>query len=418
MQKMKTGFFTKDKIFEILENTVSDIEQDINNWEIDEKKNKRGDIKYIDLKEKNEGGAHVSWRIKKQFEHRAEIWRFQVIEILKYKNNLGLNIEAYIQNFIKTVRDSDSQNVNQETEFLTNMMDRLYQEKKISAVKGERVSISTGSMIKLEDLITQRHYGYLKKMDNFLRDGEAYKRYLPKNLTEWNWNWSGDVIALISHLEDDRQLLLYEEKTADGIENRLEQATMIWNRRSKLYDPVDVPQSNEGRSTLKNMLFGRQNSRNYDIIAQIDKVDSLKVLVVTGHEDKIGTYMKKFGFWKEDLYSSDTYLHIDPDDFQTGADQYICDRKDLMLLYSLLYRDELIESYFFSDKSDEEKSRLKKEFPFLELVMEVSNTVLRCYKDWEKIPLYTSWNLYGAGITGTIYPDDVMFFEEKGKRGR
>jgi len=414
--------------FKLRKDIVLSILGEIDKWDVTEKKDKNGNVKYIDIEEK-ENHTHTYWRIQKQSDSsEIDVWRYENVSIARYKEKLSWNIEDVIGNFIKKFEATSGEKKIQKTEYLTNLMGKWYEDKKVAVTENGSISISlpSESNVEPEKLIEQRRYGYLKKMDNFLKDREAYEKYLPDdpNSCEWKWEWSGNVSDLVSHIDNCGRLLSKDgRKSGYRTGNGLNQATTIWNRRSKLFDPYDLPNASARRSTLRNMLFGRGDKNKFDVITQIDKADFLKFLVITGHEDYIGIYMKKLGFWKENLYlkKKKTELHIEPEDFNMESCDYICDRKDLLLLYALEYRDELLDSYFFSGKTDEERNKLKQKFPFLEVVMEISNTILRSYYLQRRNPVasfHEPWILRGAGIDGIVYSDDIMFFEEKGKRVR
>ncbi|MCD8109839.1 MAG: hypothetical protein LUE14_07035 [Clostridiales bacterium] len=188
--------------------------------------------------------------------------------------------------------------------------------------------------------------------------------------------------------------------------------------------PEHNPQAAERRSTARNMIHGRERSRTNEqsgkgyerIISYESKENFMKWLVVTGHEDDIGICMKKTGFWPEDLYHLHGNLQTDPRLYTGKPETCICDRKDLLMIYALRYRDAVLDSILSDTDGSEQikkKNILKKRFPFIQLLIEIGDTIL-----WEKY--YRSgnspfaggeWKFQRGDVEYTVYPEDLMFFE-------
>ncbi|MCD8133032.1 MAG: hypothetical protein LUE19_04155 [Clostridiales bacterium] len=253
-------------------------------------------------------------------------------------------------------------------------------------------------------------YGWKKLLDDSLSDEEYFTF---KEIIEYS---STDASKTVDMKEMIRQLRDLSRTTSNNKRTRRENLqfqilSFIGNRRSQLYQNY-TPHIEKNASKARNLIQGRTtekrnrfkstNDSTYEMDLKIeDKNDFIKWLIITGHEDQIGIYLKKLGFWEENYIDSDN----------RHDNKYLFDRKDLLLIYALQYRDSLLESWF---ESPSKREAAKKQFPFIELLMNIGDTVLSAEKrDDGSQPLGKGpWTLKNGR---KIYPEDLVFYEPKKK---
>ena len=229
--------------------------------------------------------------------------------------------------------------------------------------------------ISVNHAFLQKYYGFLRRTKMFIERTEKYEKNL--KYTDWALNEQGvnniDFSAFpitSSYVSSSRNL----KKELVRINQIWQIADIVgedgyeftngddWILAESKYGALTIPaQIIEGRKTKSSK---EENGSVYEMNFG-DKLNLMKFAIATGNEDEAGKYLQLAGVWERDWYEDIKKRKELPE---------LLDRSDCLLLYALLYRDQLIAKWR-KDKDQVYASQLHTSFPMIKLFLTINRDI-------------------------------------------
>ena len=241
----------------------------------------------------------------------------------------------------------------------------------------------------------QKYYGFLKKTNAFLLNKPTYEKYLRCDRREWILTPEGyeHNLKLMQEHARRREPRLAERSISSSKEREEDPPFRKVEKIFKITDsPSDTTPRKGSLSLIRQIMEGRQiiegkTDRSQNIEKKKEsgyqsdlssRLTLIKFLTATGNEDQIDYYMNLSGMWNDNWYNNYKAASSDPaqiDPLQEKSDQYL-GRADYMILYALLFRDELIKEWKKRAKLETAKAeQIRGDFPMIQLLLEISRDI-------------------------------------------
>lgn len=239
----------------------------------------------------------------------------------------------------------------------------------------------------VKGIVAKKQYGYLKKTIEYMDDIEKYKKNMYHSSYIFSCNIDVNKIRNIVEASSTTPIWGQRKYRNEPNENnKIDIIDAIWDYKDIISDREEwyrgsVPALGTRYCTVKEMIMGRKEEDKKKRGSQKEKgviyklknnnIKSLvKFAIATGHEDQIGEYLVKSGFREENFNERFKVRVVN--------EKEKWEKMDALLAYCFTYRDSLIEAW--KQKCDEksveiDKTKLKDNFPMIELIMTVNKEI-------------------------------------------
>ena len=208
-----------------------------------------------------------------------------------------------------------------------------------------------------------------------MNDVKAYE----KNLSDYEGTFDVDDCGELLENKTNSLLILEAEKIREDSRSALKR-NIVTRLLAITADDIAEGESIECRagsfSDIAVLFDGRKkDKKSVYYYNHPSKTMLLRLLAALGKEDEIGTMMIKAGYWDE---TADWIIH-------PGAEKsdYL-DASDLMIIYMIKYRNQLLRRWAKRLGKDERKylDEMREKFPFQKMMLEISDEIEKYFEEY------------------------------------
>lgn len=273
------------------------------------------------------------------------------IEKDEYVESIGQGIESSIKEALKQI---NAQNREIRLDTYNKNITIYLKEKMAKNIKNVEEVIREYQNI----ISTEMHYSYYSKIKTFIDRDDKYEKYILTNEVKKSCISSRTLEEIL-----DKEYNV-KDKEKRTIEEKLRQLHIIWTQ--------DIDKKGSKLTTIRDLYNGRFDHFEKIYVNKSEDVlfGLYKLCIVTGREDEIGEFLKATMYQDYNLNALLTA--------ENQSKRY-WEKVESLIAYTLIYRDMYIERFYKNEI--EKKSILRERFPFIDLIKEISNELMKILGD-------------------------------------